>query len=178
MLEQVSEMGGDLNGIAFRLAEVEEQKLEDVDAAIERYGEILGRMPRHAGALGALERLLSNADQRVRAARILEPHFRRTQEWRRLADVLEVSLETQDDSDKRAEVLIEIAGLEERLGRLDRALAARGPGLAGGRLLDAQPGRARAAGGQRAPLSAAGRDPDQRHRAGGRHRRCARPCGR
>jgi golgin subfamily B member 1 len=126
MLEQVSEMGGDLNGIAFRLAEVEEQKLLDVDAAIDRYGEILGRMPRHAGALGALERLLANPEQRVRAARILEPHFRRTQEWRRLADVLEVSLETQDDSDKRAEVLIEIAGLEERLGRVDRALAARG----------------------------------------------------
>ena len=126
MLEQVSEMGGDLNGIAFRLAEIEEQKLEDVDAAVDRYGEILGRMPRHAGALGALERLLSSSDQRARAARILEPHFRRTQEWRRLADVLEVALETEDDSDKRAEVLIEIAGLEERLGRLDRALDARG----------------------------------------------------
>ena len=126
MLEQVTEMGGDLNGIAFRLAEVEEQKLDDLDSAIERYGEILGRMPRHAGALGALERLLGNPEQRGRAARILEPHFRRTQEWRRLADVLEVSLETQDDSDKRADVLIEVAGLEERLGRADRALAARG----------------------------------------------------
>jgi golgin subfamily B member 1 len=126
MLEQVSEMGGDLNGIAFRLAELEESRLDDLSSAVDRYGEILERMPRHAGALGALERLLAHRDQRARVAQILEPHFRRTQEWRKLADVLEVSLEGVDDSEKRASVLVEVAGIEEKLGRLDRALDARG----------------------------------------------------
>ena len=126
MLDQVSEMGGDLNGIAFRLAEIEEQKLDDVASAVDRYGEILSRMPRHAGALGALERLLGNTDFRGRVANILEPHFRATQEWRKLADVLEVTLEEIDDPDRRIEVLVEIAGIEDRLGSLDKALDARG----------------------------------------------------
>jgi tetratricopeptide (TPR) repeat protein len=126
MLERVSENGGDLNGVAFRLAEVEEQKLDDVTSAVERYGEILERMPRHAGALSALERLLADPDQRARVAEILEPHFRRTQEWRKLADVLEVSLEGTDDPDRRSTVLVEVAGIEERLGRIDKALGARG----------------------------------------------------
>jgi tetratricopeptide (TPR) repeat protein len=126
MLERVAENGGDLNGVAFRLAEIEEQKLDDVGSAVERYGEILERMPRHAGALGALERLLSDRDHRARVAQILEPHFRRTQEWRKLADVLEVSLEGIDDSERRSAVLVEVAGLEERLGRVDKALGARG----------------------------------------------------
>jgi tetratricopeptide (TPR) repeat protein len=126
MLERVAENGGDLNGVAFRLAELEEQKLDDVTSAVERYGEILGRMPRHVGALSALERLLTDPDQRARVAPILEPHFRRTQEWRKLADVLEVSLEDTDDPERNTAVLIEIAGIEERLSRLDKALDARG----------------------------------------------------
>jgi tetratricopeptide (TPR) repeat protein len=126
MQERVAENGGDLNGIAFRLAEIEEQKLDDVGSAVERYGEILARMPRHAGGLTALERLLGDRDHRARVAEILEPHFRRTQEWRKLADVLEVSLEGIDDSDRRSAILVEVAGLEERLGRIDKALGARG----------------------------------------------------
>jgi tetratricopeptide (TPR) repeat protein len=83
-------------------------------------------MPRHAGALGALERLLADRDQRGRVAEILEPHFRKTQEWRKLADVLEVSLESIDDSERRSAILVEVAGIEEKLGRLDKALDARG----------------------------------------------------
>jgi tetratricopeptide (TPR) repeat protein len=125
-LDLVEQAGGDRNGVAFRLAEVEELKLAEVSSAIDRYGEILGRMPRHAGALAALERLLGDADHRGRVAGILEPHFRRTQEWRKLADVLDVSLESVDDSEKRSQVLVEMAGIEQQLGQLDRALEARG----------------------------------------------------
>jgi tetratricopeptide (TPR) repeat protein len=125
-LDLVEQAGGDRNGVAFRLAEVEELKLSEVSSAVERYGEILGRMPRHAGALAALERLLADTDYRGRVAAILEPHFRRTQEWRKLADVLDVSLESVDDSERRSSVLVEMAGIEQRLGRLDRALEARG----------------------------------------------------
>ena len=177
MLEQVSEMGGDLNGIAFRLAELEEQKLDELSAAVERYGEILGRMPRHAGALGALERLLADRDQRGRVAEILEPHFRKTQEWRKLADVLEVSLESIDDSEKRSAILVEIAGIEEKLGRLDKALDARGRAW----LEDVTSPRNLAAleplAAERPAVPAVRRHPARRHRQGRRPQPAGRAVG-
>ena len=135
MLEQVSEMGGDLNGVAFRLAELEEQKLDDVGAAVERYGEILGRMPRHAGALGALERLLADP----RSARAGWPRSSSrtsasTQEWRKLADVLEVSLEAHRRLRRSAApMLVEIAGHRGEAGPAGQGPRRPRAGLAGGR---------------------------------------------
>ncbi len=114
------------DAISFNLAEIEEENLGYVEAALERYGEILARTPTHDAALAALQRMLGNAEQRMRAAEILEPHFRKTDARRKLADVLEVTLEGLDDPAMRSARLHEIADLETRLGQPERALEALG----------------------------------------------------
>jgi tetratricopeptide (TPR) repeat protein len=57
---------------------------------------------------------------------LLEPAFRTVRDLRKLADTLEVRLETLDDSSRRVVALREIATIETHLGRADEALAARG----------------------------------------------------
>lgn len=116
----------DVNTLSFKLAEIEEARLDEVGQAIERYGEILTRTPRHPGALLALERRISDKEHRARVAQVLEPHFRRVQDAPKLAIVLGVLLETLTEVDKRILVFSEIALIEERLGRLDQAVEARG----------------------------------------------------
>lgn len=116
------------DALALKIADVEQEHLSDVGAAVERYGEVLARTPGHPAALGALEGMLADANHRARAAEILEPLNRRGQDVRKLVEVLEIRLEAIDDSGRRVAAWREIAELEERLGRLDRALEARGRG--------------------------------------------------
>jgi tetratricopeptide (TPR) repeat protein len=111
---------------AMRLAEVEQDKLGHTAAAVDLYGEILGRTPGHPGALSALEGLINDANERPRVAEILEPLYRRGADLRKLVEILEIQLEGIDDPTRRTAVWKEIAELEEKVGRLDRALEARG----------------------------------------------------
>ena len=148
MLEQVSEMGGDLNGIAFRLAELEEQKLDDV----ERGGRALRRDPgAHAPARRAPWARWSACWPTAISAAGWPRSSSRTSAAPRSGASWPTSSRSRsrsiDDSDKRsARSWSRSPGIEEQLGRLDKALDARGPGLAGGRHLAPQPGGARAAG--------------------------------
>jgi tetratricopeptide (TPR) repeat protein len=112
--------------VAMKLAEIEQQRLENTAAAVDRYGEILARTPAHPGALAALEGLINDQDQRHRIAELLEPLYRQAHDRRKLVEALEIQLEAMDDPRRRTDVWREIAGLEESLGRLDRALEARG----------------------------------------------------
>lgn len=114
------------DAVALKLAEVEQQRLDNTAAAVDRYGEVLARTPGHPGALSALEGLIQDADQRHRIAEILEPLYRQSHDGRKLVESLEIQLEAMDDPVRRTAVWREIAQLEERLGRLDRALEARG----------------------------------------------------
>jgi tetratricopeptide (TPR) repeat protein len=114
------------DAVALKLAEVEQQRLSNTAAAVDRYGEVLARTPAHPGALSALEGLIDDADQRHRIAEILEPLYRQSHDSRKLVEVLEIQLESMDDPVRRTAVWREIAQLEERLGRLDRGLEARG----------------------------------------------------
>ncbi len=112
--------------MAMRLGDLEETRLGEIGAAIERYGEVLNRTPDHPGARGALEALIANDDYKLRAAQILEPFYRKTQDARQLVEVLTIRLESIQDTDERTAMWREIASFEEHLGRLDRALEARG----------------------------------------------------
>lgn len=114
------------NAVLFRLAVLNEEKLENLEAAVDRYGEILARDPQHARARQALERFLANPDLRLRAARLLEPIQRARGASQDLVAVLEILAEGADSVGDRIVVLQEIASTEQRLGRLDRVVEAKG----------------------------------------------------
>ncbi len=114
------------DAITMDLAEVEGKRLGNWTAGVDHYGDILARSPTHANAMVALDGLLSEAEQRARAAELLEPAYRSVGNLRKLADTLHVRLETMDDVSQRVEALREIAAVEAHLGRPVEALEARG----------------------------------------------------
>ncbi|PZR07115.1 MAG: Adventurous gliding motility protein K, partial [Archangium gephyra] len=92
--------------INLRLAALYEQQQRDVDA-VGRYHAILNRVTGHAGALAGLGKL----------------HFR-AQNWQGLLDTYEAEASAADDPKQKAGRLYKAAEtLEERLGRVDEAIA-------------------------------------------------------
>ena len=112
--------------LTIRLAKVEAEHLGNPVLAVDHYGEVLLRTPANADAVAALEALLGESELRARVAELLEPALRTIRDLRKLADVLEVRLETLEDTSRRIEALREIASLELHLGRQRESLAARG----------------------------------------------------
>ena len=124
-------------------ARVTEEKTQDADAAIRRYEQILTFEPQaerevadwmnaaqaelsvavnkdrlqviqvQGEARVALERLLQSADTRAAAAAVLEPLYRKQQEWRPLIGLYELSLSSAADPSERRNILAQIAGLQE-----------------------------------------------------------------
>ena len=114
------------DNLTLHLAKVEAEHLGNASMAVDHFGEVLLRTPANAEAIAALEALLSDSDLRPRVAELLEPALRTIRDLRKLADTLEIRLETLDDSTRRIEALREVASLEMHLGRQRESLAARG----------------------------------------------------
>jgi len=112
--------------LTLELAKVEGEHLGNWSTAVDYYGDVLARSPSHGEAIVALEALLSHSELRAHVAELLEPAFRTTRDLRKLADTLEIRLETVDEPSRRVAALREIANVETHLGRTDAALAARG----------------------------------------------------
>jgi tetratricopeptide (TPR) repeat protein len=124
MLDRAPE-GRERDAVALRLADVLENKLSDLSGAIDRYAEIVERAPGSRDAVGALERLLQDPDHRYRVAVILEPIYRKAGDWQKLVAVLEAQLDTVEDRDDRVKILGEMAGIYQRLARIDLAFGCR-----------------------------------------------------
>ncbi len=91
--------------LLFKVGELQERRLDDVDGALDTYTEVLERTPRNLQALGALGRL-----HRSRGA------------WAPLVTVLLREAGLRTDPRDRADVLFEAASLREyRLGDIDPA---------------------------------------------------------
>ncbi len=117
---------GTKDRLTLELAKVEAEHLGYPSMAVDHYGEVLARTPANLDAIAALETLLDEGELRARVAELLEPAFRTVRDLRKLADTLEMRLETLDDPGRRIAALREIATIELHLGRSDEALAARG----------------------------------------------------
>ena len=113
------------DAIALRLAEVLEKRVDDLSGAIDRYAEILERTPGHREAIAALERIIDDVDHRYRVAVILEPIYRKAGDWQKLVVVLDAELDTVEDRDDRVKILGEMAGIYQRLARIDLAFGCR-----------------------------------------------------
>ena len=111
--------------LKLRLAVTRESQLEDPSGAISAYQEILDLQPEHAQARIGLEAHLDSEEQKLEAARILEPIYEGIEDWESLIRVHEIQLEASEDQMRRVELLMRIGALNsKKLGDADRAFDA------------------------------------------------------
>lgn len=100
----------------FRLGQVYQLRLGDLDKAIEAYREVINAAPEHTDTLGALESLFETGVKQLEVAEILEPLYQQSGEWEKLIRVREAELGHITDPDQRIAMYHRIAeDAEERL---------------------------------------------------------------
>ncbi|MFW6067333.1 MAG: tetratricopeptide repeat protein [Myxococcota bacterium] len=110
--------------LQFRLGQVYQNYLGDVDQAIEQYREILAAAPEHVQAMGALELLFAEGVRPLVVGEILEPLYRMQEAWDKLLNIHEVQLNYQGDPIERVNMMHRIAEIaEERANDHVRAFA-------------------------------------------------------
>jgi tetratricopeptide (TPR) repeat protein len=97
----------------YRIAELYEKHLNDVERAVELYRDILNIQPDHVPTLGALEGIKAGSVAPLAAAGVLEPVYEATGEWEKLISVLEVQVEHVEDPFARVDLLHRVARLQE-----------------------------------------------------------------
>ncbi|MCB9662249.1 MAG: tetratricopeptide repeat protein [Sandaracinaceae bacterium] len=119
---QVAATPDDILNNQFRLGQVYQHHLGDVDSAIEQYREILAAAPEHQPAMSALELLFAEGVRPLVIGEIVEPIYRMSESWDRLLNVHEVQLNYQSDPHERVHMMQRIAEIaEERAADHDRA---------------------------------------------------------
>jgi tetratricopeptide (TPR) repeat protein len=120
VLTRESEMTGDPNeaiSFQYRIAELYEKHLDDVQRAVELYREILQRQPDHEPTLRALEGLKDGDKDPLGAAAVLEPVYEAISDWPKLIAVHEVQVRRASDPFQQVDLLHRIARLyEDALG--------------------------------------------------------------
>ncbi len=102
----------------YRIAELYEKRLDDLDRAVELYREVLNVQADHPPTLRALEGIKDSAGPRaLLAAQALEPVYDAMAEWEKLVSALSVQARFTEDAFQRVELLHRIAALhEDRIG--------------------------------------------------------------
>ncbi|HTT71480.1 MAG TPA: hypothetical protein VMG32_09680, partial [Anaeromyxobacteraceae bacterium] len=105
-----------------RLGRIRQQRLGDVDGALKSYREVLERVPKHPGALAALEETArSGGKGSDEAAALLEPIYGREGEHGKLVEMLEVRTLAQPDPAARAALLRRMAEVQAQALRSPEA---------------------------------------------------------
>ncbi len=107
--------------LRFRLAQLRETRLDQVDVALEIYRDILWEEPQHADSLARLEAHAREGELRQRAIDVLEPILRQAQDWTRLAWVTEQQYEVLEAGAGRAQTAQAVAEIYERRLQQPRA---------------------------------------------------------
>jgi tetratricopeptide (TPR) repeat protein len=97
----------------YRIAEIYDRRLEDLERAVELYREVLEVQADHRPTLEALEIVKVGNKAPLAAASVLEPVYESAGEWLKLISVLEVQVTHSDDSFAQTELLHRIATLYE-----------------------------------------------------------------
>jgi tetratricopeptide (TPR) repeat protein len=107
------------------IADVHEQQLQDLNAAIDQHDQVIAEGALWERAVASLERLVVHEQYRERIAELLEPVYREQDWWQKLVVILDAKLDYVRDPIDQIATLHEIAGIhEDRGGALDLALAA------------------------------------------------------
>ncbi|MBI3185601.1 MAG: tetratricopeptide repeat protein [Myxococcales bacterium] len=126
VLDQLAEMRPDeagRKGYLLRRGQLLEREMQ-VPEAINTYRAVLELSVGEPVAVGGLERLLGTDQGRPEAARLLEPIYRKQNDFKRLVEVLDMRLALAEPS-LRGALLNEIAIIREMLGQKALAFAAR-----------------------------------------------------
>ncbi len=100
----------------YRLGQVHEKRLNDLDGAIAAYRSILDAAPEHTATLEALEQLFATGVKQLEIAEILEPLYRAAGEWEKLGRVYEAQLIHTKGQEERLTAYCRLAELfEEKL---------------------------------------------------------------
>src|SRR3569623_166155 len=91
--------------LAYRAARLVETEMSDPDAAIPRYGAVLGVLPSHEGARAALEALMTHDDHAVAVSPLLERVYKADRDAPGLIRVYErrLALTDRDPAERRAD---------------------------------------------------------------------------
>lgn len=112
----ISESPDEILELKYRLGQVHQLKLKDLDRAVSAYREVISAAPEHGEALHALEMLFEGGAKQSEIGEILEPLYHATSKWERLIRVREAQLERLEDPALRLQMYHRIAeDAEERL---------------------------------------------------------------
>ena len=99
--------------LQFRLGQLFEQNLSDIDSALEVYREILNSDPAHSPTVTALELLFAEGQRQIEIAAVLEPLYRTGEQWEKLTKINEVQLGKIENLDDRLQMIQRIAEVHE-----------------------------------------------------------------
>jgi tetratricopeptide (TPR) repeat protein len=100
----------------YRLGQVQEHRLRDMDAAIAAYRDVINAAPEHENTLVALEQIFARGEKQMEVAEILEPLYRSAGEWEKLSRVYEAQLDHIKEQEERLAHYYKVAELyEEKL---------------------------------------------------------------
>jgi len=97
--------------VQYRLAELYRRHLGEYSEALHYYRQILDLEPGHEGALDGAAALLEEETVARKAALLLEPIFRETGRWEKLAESLESRREVSGDEFEELEILDDLVSL-------------------------------------------------------------------
>ena len=102
--------------LKYRLGQVQQSRLGDLDAAIAAYRDVINAAPEHQATVEALESLFASGAKQPEVGEILEPLYRSMGEWEKLARVYEAQLAHTRAPDERVQSYYRLAELfEEKL---------------------------------------------------------------
>ena len=100
---EIAQSPDEILELKYRLGQIEETRLGNLDAAIAAYRDVISAAPEHEATVQALEALFASGAKQAEVGEILEPLYRAVGEWEKLARVYEAEL-------------AQTAGEEARLG--------------------------------------------------------------
>jgi tetratricopeptide (TPR) repeat protein len=105
---------GERLGLVLQRAELLEKEGQ-IPEALRGYAAALELSAQDRAAVAGLERLLEHEPVRQEAARLLEPCYRASSDWKKLVEILELRLHVADVR-RRVPLMMEIASLREAVG--------------------------------------------------------------
>jgi tetratricopeptide (TPR) repeat protein len=116
ILEREAEVAAspdDVLNLQYRLGQVYQTRLGEVDRAIGQYRDILAAAPEHTQSMDALEGLFAQGTSPMVIGEILEPLYRMQEAWDRLIRVHQVQLKSQGDREERIVMMHRISEIAE-----------------------------------------------------------------
>jgi tetratricopeptide (TPR) repeat protein len=113
---EVAQSPDEILELKYRLGQLEQTKIGNLEAAIAAYRDVISAAPEHEATVRALESLFAAGAKQPEVGDILEPLYRSTGEWDKLAQIYEAQLVHTRGKDERLGAYYRLAELfEEKL---------------------------------------------------------------